>query len=52
MVADRNHAWMPKIEELLAGDRDAMVVVGSLHLVGEQGVVNLLREKGYAVEQQ
>jgi uncharacterized protein YbaP (TraB family) len=52
MVVDRNHAWMPKIEQLLAGDRDAVVVVGSLHLVGEQGVVNLLREKGYAVEQQ
>jgi uncharacterized protein YbaP (TraB family) len=52
MVADRNHAWMPKIEKLLAGDRDAMVVVGSAHLVGEQGVVNLLREKGYTVEQQ
>jgi len=52
MVADRNHSWMPQIEKLLAGDRDAMVVVGSAHLVGEQGVVNLLREKGYTVEQQ
>jgi hypothetical protein len=52
MVADRNHAWIPKIEELLAGDRDAMVVVGSLHLVGTEGIVNLLRAKGYTVEQQ
>jgi len=52
MVSDRNHAWMPQIEKLLAGDRDAIVVVGSAHLVGEQGVVNLLREKGYTVEQQ
>jgi len=52
MIANRNRAWMPQIEELLAGDRDAMVVVGSAHLVGEQGVVNLLREKGYTVEQQ
>jgi uncharacterized protein YbaP (TraB family) len=52
MVADRNHAWMPQIEELLAGDRDAIVVVGSLHLVGTEGVVKLLREKGYTVEQQ
>jgi len=52
MVSDRNHAWMPQIEKLLAGDRDAMVVVGSAHLVGEQGVVNLLRGKGYTVEQQ
>jgi len=52
MIANRNRAWMPRIEELLAGERDAMVVVGSAHLVGEQGVVNLLREKGYTVEQQ
>lgn len=52
MVADRNRAWMPQIEELLAGKRDAMVVVGSMHLVGEIGLVNLLREKGYTVEQQ
>jgi uncharacterized protein YbaP (TraB family) len=52
MVSDRNHAWMTQIEKLLAGDRNAMVVVGSAHLVGNEGVVNLLREKGYTVEQQ
>jgi len=52
MVSDRNRAWMPQIEELLAGDLDAIVVVGSAHLVGEEGVVNLLRQKGYIVEQQ
>jgi len=28
------------------------VVVGSMHLVGEGGIVNLLREKGFTVEQQ
>jgi uncharacterized protein YbaP (TraB family) len=52
MVVERNRAWIPQIEELLAGERDAMVVVGSMHLVGEIGLVNLLREKGYTVEQQ
>jgi uncharacterized protein YbaP (TraB family) len=26
------------------------VVVGALHLVGEEGLVNLLRKKGYTVE--
>ena len=52
MIADRNHSWMPRIEKLLAGNRDAIVVVGSAHLVGNEGVVNLLREKGYTVEQQ
>ena len=52
MVTDRNHNWMPRIEKLLAGNRDAIVVVGSAHLVGNEGVVNLLRAKGYTVEQQ
>jgi uncharacterized protein YbaP (TraB family) len=52
MMASRNRAWMPQIEDLLAGDRDAMVVVGSAHLVGEEGVISLLRKKGYTVEQQ
>jgi len=52
MIADRNHSWMPRIEKLLAGNRDAIVVVGSAHLVGNEGVVNLLRKKGYSVEQQ
>ena len=50
MVTDRNRTWMAPIEGLLAGDSDAMVVVGALHLVGEEGVVNLLRKKGYTVE--
>ena len=50
MVTDRNRAWMSPIEGLLAGDSNAMVVVGALHLVGEDGVVNLLRKKGYTVE--
>ena len=36
---------------MLAGDRDAMVVVGAMHLVGEQGLVQLLRTRGYTVEQ-
>jgi hypothetical protein len=51
IVTDRNLHWIDRIEELLAGQRDAMVVVGALHLVGEQGLVALLRQKGYLVTQ-
>jgi len=51
LVTHRNLRWLPKIEELFGGDVDAMVVVGSLHLVGEQGLIQLLRAKGYEVEQ-
>jgi uncharacterized protein YbaP (TraB family) len=52
IVSDRNLAWMSQIEALLGGDPDAMIVVGSMHLVGEAGIVELLRKKGYAVTQQ
>jgi len=51
LVTKRNLRWLPMIEELFRGDVDAMVVVGSLHLVGEQGLVELLKAKGYEVEQ-
>ena len=52
MVVDRNRAWTPKIVELLEGDRNAMVVVGSMHLIGDEGLVSLLKRRGYTVTQQ
>jgi uncharacterized protein YbaP (TraB family) len=48
----RNDAWVPKLRTMLddAHGRDTLVVVGSLHLLGEDGVVEKLRAKGYKVE--
>jgi hypothetical protein len=51
LVTNRNKSWIPKIEDMLNGPCDALVVVGAGHLVGKQGVVELLRAKGYTVEQ-
>lgn len=49
---DRNDAWLPRIRERLdtPGDDDTLVVVGSLHLLGSDGLVEKLRAKGYKVE--
>ena len=49
---ERNDAWVPKIERMLAapGHDDTLVVVGALHLLGGDGVVEKLRAKGYKVE--
>src|SRR5690606_32177406 len=48
---DRNNAWLPQIERHLARDRgDTLVVVGALHLLGDDGLVERLRAKGYRVE--
>jgi uncharacterized protein len=48
----RNDAWLPKLEARLKqrGTDDTLVVVGSLHLLGDDGVVEKLRMKGYKVE--
>jgi uncharacterized protein YbaP (TraB family) len=48
----RNDAWVPKIEKRLIESKkdDTLVVVGALHLLGPDGVVEKLRAKGYAVE--
>ncbi len=49
--SDRNDAWLPKLEPWLkAGQGGTLVVVGSLHLLGSDGVVEKLRAKGYKVE--
>jgi uncharacterized protein YbaP (TraB family) len=51
LVNQRNESWLPRIDALLRGREDALVVVGAAHLVGPRGVVELLRAKGYRVEQ-
>jgi uncharacterized protein YbaP (TraB family) len=51
LVTDRNAAWIPRIEEMVKSRDDALVVVGAGHLVGKKGVVEMLRAKGYAVDQ-
>jgi uncharacterized protein YbaP (TraB family) len=38
---------MPKIEALLDGERDYLVVVGTLHFVGRDGLLELLRRAGH-----
>lgn len=51
MITNRNRSWIPKLESLIRGKDDALVIVGAGHLVGKDGVVELLRAKGYTIEQ-
>lgn len=48
----RNDVWVPKIRKLLddPGSDDVLVVVGAMHLLGKDGVVEKLRGKGYRIE--
>ena len=45
----RNRNWIPKIEQLLDQNKDSLVVVGAGHLIGEENVIQLLKQKGYKV---
>ena len=51
LLVERNKNWMPKIEALFARRGHALVVVGAAHLVGPDGLLAMLRAKGYTVEQ-
>jgi len=50
LVVGRNRRWVPKLEECFATQR-CFVVVGAAHLVGPDGLVTMLRAKGYTVTQ-
>ena len=50
LVTDRNRSWMPQIERFLADNRDYLVVVGALHLVGDGGLLELAKARGYKPE--
>ncbi len=49
---DRNQAWLPKIRRMLDQEArdDTLVVVGTMHLIGPDGLVSQLESRGYRVE--
>jgi uncharacterized protein YbaP (TraB family) len=51
LTVERNRKWVPQIEQLLDDKDDYLVVVGALHLVGKDSVIDLLERKGHKVEQ-
>ena len=51
LITDRNRKWLPTIIGLIKDDHDYLVVVGALHLVGKDGLVELLQRQGYEVVQ-
>lgn len=51
VIDERNRSWLPQIEQFLKQDEDLLVVVGAAHLVGKEGVIELLKARGYKLEQ-
>ena len=50
LVTVRNRTWLPMIEGYLKSPQTRFVLVGAAHLVGQDGIIELLRKKGYKVE--
>jgi uncharacterized protein YbaP (TraB family) len=51
LVTNRNLRWASQIDELLDDRDDYLIIVGALHLVGEDGVPNLLAQRGVKIRQ-
>ena len=48
---DRNLAWLPQVRAILdgPGTDNVLIVVGAMHLLGEDGLVEMLRDAGYRI---
>jgi len=51
MLVERNQKWVEQIEDLSGQDGNSFVVVGAAHLVGNDSMLELLKRKGFEVEQ-
>ncbi|MEG1229360.1 MAG: TraB/GumN family protein, partial [Flavobacterium sp.] len=49
ILDDRNRDWVKKMKDMMKNEA-LFVAVGSAHLAGEEGVINLLRNAGYKVK--
>lgn len=49
LLTARNNNWLPIIEKEIAGS-STFIAVGAAHLAGKDGLIPLLRNKGYTVE--
>jgi uncharacterized protein YbaP (TraB family) len=48
LLGARNRKWLPQIEALLDDEKNYLVVVGTLHFVGKDGLLELLKRAGHA----
>ena len=51
LIRERNVRWMKTLDEILQSGTTSMIIVGAGHLPGKDGLVTLLRARGYTVEQ-
>ncbi len=49
ILLERNQRWIPRMEKLMK-EKPVFFAVGAAHLPGENGVLQLLKDKGYTLE--
>lgn len=50
ILKNRNDAWMPKLMGLMREGKRGLVLVGAMHLPGEEGLLKSFARNGYKVE--
>ena len=51
LLTHRNLNWVPQLEAMLESAKTEMVLVGSAHMAGADGLLELLRARGYKIRQ-
>ena len=51
LLVKRNNAWLPQIKKMLRSKEVELILVGALHLVGDDGLLQQLGKQGYKVQQ-
>lgn len=48
-LKNRNHSWIDRLDAMLKKGENAMILVGTGHLASEEGLIQLLKNRGYRV---
>lgn len=51
LLVQRNSNWLPKIEVMFKQPGIEYLLVGTAHLIGEEGIIQRLKKKGYRITQ-
>jgi len=50
LLVKRNNNWLPQIKDMLETKEVEFILVGALHMAGEDGLIQQLKQFGYKVE--
>lgn len=51
LLVERNQKWLSKISAMMIDPDVEFILVGSLHMAGEDGLIHELQQSGYTIEQ-